>query len=160
MLRFISTGFYSGIIPFMPGTFGSAAACISWLLLHQLTASSLTAISMQLPLLLDVLILAILCLAHRWFVLPYLETSGKEDPGEVVLDEWAGCWLALMFGPLDWRWVLLQFVLFRLFDIIKPLGVKTLEKLPAPWGVLADDLLAGLYAVIGGSIAWRLIITG
>lgn len=141
----------------MPGTFGSAAACLAWFTLHQLAEESLFASAPYLPLLLDTLILTLLCLAHRWFVLPYLKASGKGDPGEVVLDEWAGCWLALMFGPADWRWVLLQFILFRIFDISKPLGVKSLEKLPAPWGVLADDLLAGLYALILGTVIWSYV---
>lgn len=144
----------------MPGTFGSAVACLAWLTLHNQLDSRLTAISAQLPLLLDVLILAAFCLSHRWFVLPYLNTQDKEDPGEVVLDEWAGCWLALMFGPTNWRWILLQFILFRVFDIIKPLGVKALEKLRAPWGVLADDLLAGFYALICGAVIWNLVIVG
>jgi len=161
MLRFISTGFYSGIIPFMPGTFGSAAACLTWLALHQLVsqfaAAPLLSAATHFPLLLVGLLLALLCLSHRWFVLPYLVANGKSDPGEVVLDEWAGCWLALMFGPADWRWVLLQFILFRIFDITKPFGIKTLEKLPAPWGVLADDLLAGLYALILGAAIWSYI---
>ena len=84
--------------------------------------------------------------------------TGKEDPGEVVADEAAGqavCYLAIplaMTGPWTaagaWIIAVSGFLLFRIFDIIKPWPANQLEKLPQGWGILADDLMAGAYAGI------------
>lgn len=75
------------------------------------------------------------------------------DPGQIVLDEAAGMLVALYgLTGLDWR-LPAAFVLFRVFDILKPFPVGWLQGLPGAWGVLADDLLAGLYALAG----WRLL---
>ncbi|MGA2672625.1 MAG: phosphatidylglycerophosphatase A [Terracidiphilus sp.] len=73
--------------------------------------------------------------------------SGREDPGFVVVDEVAGQWIALLFCPADWRHGLIALVLFRLFDITKPFPVRQLENLPEGWGIVLDDVGAGLYAL-------------
>lgn len=77
--------------------------------------------------------------------------SGHKDPGFVVIDEVAGVWIALLTAipHLDWKHILAALILFRLFDITKPFPVHLLEKLPAGWGILCDDLAAGLYAGAG-----------
>lgn len=72
--------------------------------------------------------------------------SGRKDPGFVVIDEVAGQWIALLGSPADWRHALIALVLFRLFDITKPFPVRQLEKLPEGWGIVFDDVAAGLYA--------------
>ncbi|MFH1748819.1 MAG: phosphatidylglycerophosphatase A [Planctomycetota bacterium] len=86
------------------------------------------------------------------------------DPKDFVLDEFAGQWVALLWLPLslqcDW-WTFAcvvggQFVLFRIMDIIKPPPARQLERLPAGWGILTDDLMAGVYANLVGQLAWRL----
>ncbi len=75
------------------------------------------------------------------------------DPGPIVIDEAAGMLLAL-YGVTGLGWELVAaLALFRLFDILKPLGVGALQGLPGAWGVVADDLLAGLYALA----VWRLL---
>ncbi len=73
--------------------------------------------------------------------------SGRHDPGFVVIDEVAGQWIALLFCPLDWRYALLAFVLFRAIDIVKPVPARQLERLPGGWGIVFDDVAAGLYAL-------------
>ena len=79
--------------------------------------------------------------------------GANPDPGPIVIDEAAGM-LVAMYGVSALGWHLLAaLAFFRLFDIVKPLGVNALQKLPGAWGVLADDLLAGLYALI----SWRLL---
>ena len=73
--------------------------------------------------------------------------SGRKDPQFVVVDEVAGQWIALLFSPFDWRHALIALVLFRLFDITKPFPVRQLESLPEGWGIVFDDVAAGLYAL-------------
>ncbi len=73
--------------------------------------------------------------------------SGRHDPGFVVIDEVAGQWVALLFSPVDWRHGLIALVLFRLFDIVKPFPVRRFERLPGGWGIVFDDVAAGLYAL-------------
>ena len=76
----------------------------------------------------------------------YEAHSGKRDASEVVIDELAGQWIALLVVPPDWRWWLAAFVLFRLFDIVKPGPVRMAERLPGGLGVMADDVVAGVLA--------------
>jgi phosphatidylglycerophosphatase A len=73
--------------------------------------------------------------------------SGRHDPQFVVIDEVAGQWIALLFSPADWRHALIALVLFRLFDITKPFPARQLESLPEGWGIVFDDVAAGLYAL-------------
>ncbi len=73
--------------------------------------------------------------------------SGRKDPGFVVIDEVAGQWIALLGSPADWRHALIALVLFRLFDITKPFPARQLESLPDGWGIVFDDVAAGLYAL-------------
>ena len=73
--------------------------------------------------------------------------SGRTDPGFVVIDEVAGQWIALLGSPADWRHGVIALVLFRLFDITKPFPVRRLERLPGGWGIVFDDVAAGLYAL-------------
>lgn len=72
--------------------------------------------------------------------------SGRDDPGFVVIDEVAGQWIAVLGCPADWRHALMALILFRLFDITKPFPARQLERLPAGWGIVFDDVAAGLYA--------------
>ena len=72
--------------------------------------------------------------------------SGEKDPGYVVIDEVAGMGLALLAVPKEWYFIVMAFLLFRVFDIWKPFPIRKVEKFPGGWGVMADDLLAGLLA--------------
>lgn len=73
------------------------------------------------------------------------EIWGK-DHNRVVIDEVAGMCITLLFVPLKWQYTLIGLIFFRFFDILKPLGIRKLEELPGGWGVMADDILAGIYA--------------
>jgi phosphatidylglycerophosphatase A len=64
-----------------------------------------------------------------------------------VIDEVTGQGITLLFSPVDWRHALIALVLFRLFDIVKPFPVRRIERLPAGWGIVFDDVAAGLYAL-------------
>jgi len=78
--------------------------------------------------------------------------SGRHDPGFIVIDEVAGQAITLLFCPPDWRHALIALILFRLFDITKPFPVRRLERLPAGWGIVFDDVAAGLYALVVSSV--------
>jgi phosphatidylglycerophosphatase A len=73
--------------------------------------------------------------------------SGLKDPGFIVVDEVAGQWITLIGSPFGWRSAILALLLFRLFDITKPFPIRRLERLPAGWGIVFDDVAAGLYAL-------------
>ncbi len=73
-----------------------------------------------------------------------IETTGKSDPSEVVIDELAGQWFALIALPHTIGYGIAAFVLFRIFDIFKPPPIKQLERLPGGWGVMLDDVAAGV----------------
>ena len=75
-----------------------------------------------------------------------VEKDWGKDSNRVVVDEVHGMLMALFLLPFQWQFVLAAFVLFRFFDIAKPLGVRRMEKFPGGWGVMLDDLLAGLYS--------------
>lgn len=74
----------------------------------------------------------------------------KKDPQQVVIDEIAGQFIALMFVPLNVSWwlILVGFVLFRFFDILKPYPINSMQELPGGFGVVVDDLVAGIYAAV------------
>ena len=73
---------------------------------------------------------------------------GKKDPQHVVIDEVAGQLVTLIAAPIGWKALLAGFILFRVFDVIKPPPVRSLEKLPEGTGIVVDDLGAGVYALI------------
>jgi phosphatidylglycerophosphatase A len=78
--------------------------------------------------------------------------AGRTDPGFVVIDEVAGQLIALLFCPPDWAHALIALILFRLLDITKPFPIRRIERLPAGWGIVFDDVGAGLYALIVASL--------
>ena len=71
---------------------------------------------------------------------------GKTDPPEVVIDEVAGFLLTMLLLPVSWQALVLGFFLFRFFDILKPFPIKRVERLGGALGIVADDLVAGMYA--------------
>jgi phosphatidylglycerophosphatase A len=88
-----------------------------------------------------------------WACGDHVRATGRSDPSECVIDELAGQWLAFAgisfnLGPARFQEVALAFLLFRLFDILKPWPISAAEKLPGGMGVMADDMLAGLAAAI------------
>ena len=99
-----------------------------------------------------------------------IQKTGKVDPREIVIDEFAGQSVTfLAFSVMAgenistrqvWLAAAAGFVLFRFFDIVKPWPIRRLEKLPAGWGILCDDLLAGLYAGLCLLVFNRLLIPG
>lgn len=143
----IATFFGAGLLKPGPGTWGSVAAVLLWAAYAWLAHPS------PLTLLIALLIGIALTLVFGVPAATIVEReSGRHDPGFVVIDEVAGQWIALLFCPVDWRHALIALVLFRLFDITKPFPVRRLERLPAGWGIVFDDVTAGLYALAIASL--------
>ena len=137
----IGTGFGSGFSPFAPGTAGALLATLIWFGLSYLVSSVCL-------LWLTVALILVFTLAGIWAA-NRLEVSWGEDPSRVVVDEMVGVWIALLAAPAGHVWYALgAFVLFRLFDIFKPLGIRRMESLPGGIGVMMDDILSGVYGFI------------
>lgn len=182
----VATGFGSGRLPWIPGTWGSLAGLLAWLLFTAVALTPFTTWAISHPrfphlqalaLGVEALILALL------MGLTYLavrasdrvaEDCGLKDPGFIVADEWVG--MAIALWPLRWilaqelfrfaspqglRWVpllLLPFLAFRLFDIWKPWPIRQLQDLPGGQGVVADDVVAGLYALVLTQLLFPLLL--
>jgi phosphatidylglycerophosphatase A len=136
----VATFFGIGRLRPGPGTWGSLAAVLIWLGVSRwITPSS------------HVLVLVALAMIAVLLGIPaatrVANASGVKDPQFVVIDEVAGQWVALLFAPVSWKTLLVGFILFRGFDIVKPPPVRQLEKLPDGMGIVLDDIAAGVFAL-------------
>ena len=131
----LATFFGVGLVPLAPGTAGSLVAVLSYkAALH----------SLAWPLYL--LLVAVLFSVGAGAAARHAEELGRPDPGRIVVDEVCGQLIACAFLPANWISVAVAFALFRFFDIIKPWPIRRLERLPGGWGIMADDVAAGVYA--------------
>ena len=148
----VATFFGAGYGKPGPGTWGSVAAVLLWAAFAWLAHPSPHA------LLLVLLVAIAVAIALGVPAATVAERAcGRTDPGFVVIDEVIGQWIALLASPADWRHGLIALALFRLFDIAKPFPVRRLERLPEGWGIVFDDVAAGLYALVVASILRRWI---
>ena len=144
----VATFFGAGLGKPGPGTWGSVAAVLLWSGvvwgLHPTPQTLLLVVLAGIALSIILGVPASTIAARE---------SGREDPGFVVVDEVAGQWVALLGGVASWQHALLALLLFRLFDITKPFPVRHFERLPEGWGIVFDDVAAGLYAL---GVMWLL----
>ena len=134
----IGTWFGAGLAPVAPGTFGSAATFP--------LAVVVAIIAADIGLILAAILLTIV---GYWAAETYVQATGDPDPKEIVIDEVAGQLLPLSIAPFDWLPWLAAFLLFRLFDIVKPWPCSYIDRnLHGGLGVMADDIAAGIYAAI------------
>jgi len=143
----VATFFGAGLGKPGPGTWGSVAAVLLWGLYAGLAHPTRGALVAAL----GIGIVAATALGVPAATIVERE-SGRIDPGFVVIDEVVGQWIALVGSPADWRHGLIALALFRLFDITKPFPVRRLERLPGGWGIVFDDVAAGLYALFIASV--------
>ena len=139
----IATGLGSGYFPLAPGTAGSALGLALVIAFRQ---TSLT------PLWLGVSLAAfagLLFLVGVWSAGKAERVFGRVDPGQVVIDEVVGQIITFVATPrVTWRGLLVGFILFRVFDIVKPFPAGGAERIPGGWGIMMDDLIAGLYSLL------------
>ena len=164
-----------GYLPLAPGTWGSLVGFGLYLLVRGALMKLLFDIAPRFRLNLFHLFYAViafemlvaigLTLVGVWAASRTEKMSGKKDPSKVVIDEVAGQFIALLTVPfmIDDAWwsLILAFILFRFFDIVKPYPARTLESLNSGLGIMADDVVAGVYAAIGVavvvSVRWLLL---
>lgn len=135
--KLVATFFGVGFFPFAPGTLASLVVVFLYrYFLHRLS----------LPIYAGVLVL--LFLAGIATSSHYSSELKQKDPKKIVIDEACGQLLVLFNTPGSWFSVLIGFFLFRFFDIIKPFPVKKVESISRGWGIMVDDVVAGVYAAI------------
>jgi len=159
---FIATAAGLGYLPKAPGTWGSLAGIFFYWLFTR-PAATLTDFFSRLhipitiphyPMPARLILLAGVGIAAAlvgvWSATTAANYSGQDDPQFVVIDEVSGQFLTyfLALAAANWKYLLLGFILFRLFDIWKPFPIRRAESLPGGWGIMADDWLAGVYAAI------------
>lgn len=144
--RFLATTCFSGYSPIAPGTVGSVVAFLPYILIPDFRGLLLLGVT-------------VLCyFLGVWASFRVEQDSGQHDPGQINLDEVVGQWIALLFLPKE-GWLVwgTAFILFRIFDIFKPFPVNRSQHLNGGWGVMTDDVLAGIYANLVLQILFRII---
>jgi len=148
--EYLSTLFGIGYFPKAPGTAGTLFAAIVYFALPGQWFSSL---QNSILALIAILIGSVISV----FFISKAEEGLGHDNGKIVLDEFWGYFIVVLFLPKTLIVIVAAFVLFRMFDILKPEPVNVLQKLPKGWGVMADDIMAGIYANIVLQIVFRII---
>ncbi len=136
-VHWLAFGLGSGLSPKAPGTMGTIAALpIYWFFLQDLS------------LLMYLLVLVLTSLIGIYLCDKTAKDLKVHDHGGIVFDEWVGMWITLLLVPQGWQWLLLAFVLFRFFDIVKPWPIKYFdEKVEGGLGIMLDDIVAGIIAL-------------
>lgn len=137
----VGTGLYSGYFPVFPGTVGSAAGVVLYLILVKagvLAAGSPLGWAATLV----IVYAAGVAAAHR------CEKLYGHDAKPIVIDEIWGMLISLVYLPVAWKWILAAFLLFRIFDIVKPPPARSAERVGGGLGIMLDDGVAGLYALV------------
>ena len=142
---FVATVGYCGYFPFAPGTIGSVAGLAAYLLVWWAGSPVF-----------EIAFILALFLAGVWAGTTAERYFGGIDPGPVVIDEVVGMLITLAFIPVGASGAIAGFVLFRLFDVIKPFPARRLERLHGGFGVMADDAMAAIYANISLRIVMAL----
>jgi phosphatidylglycerophosphatase A len=118
------------------GTFAAIVYCIVWFLLPAGFSNSFWQVA-----------ITFIIIAIGTWSSNNVDAFWGKDSSKVVIDEVAGMAITLLYVPVNIIFLLTGLILFRFFDIVKPLGIRQLEKLPKGWGVMADDILAGIYSL-------------
>ena len=133
MWQFAATFFYLGKLPFAPGSWGSLGALIVWIYLPS---------SYLLQMIMIIILFSIGVISSKNMA----AAMNDHDPSEVVIDEAVGMWIALFMLPHSIAIYSMAFILFRIFDIFKPSFIYRVQNLPGGWGIMMDDVLAGIIA--------------
>jgi phosphatidylglycerophosphatase A len=145
-IHLLAFGFGSGAAPKAPGTWGTLAAVLIYWPLSQLSPEHY------------LLMLLVTSVMGIYICGQTARDLGVHDHGSIVWDEFVGFWITMFAAPVGWVWVVVGFVLFRFFDIIKPWPISWIDKrITGGLGIMLDDVIAGVMAaVVLQGIAWWL----
>lgn len=136
-IHFLAFGLGSGAAPKAPGTFGTLAAIPIWYIFADWTLTNY------------LVLILVTSLVGVWLCDRTSRDLGVHDHSGIVWDEFVGMWITLIAVPAGWEWVLVGFVLFRLFDILKPWPIGWADqKVHGGFGIMLDDILAGAMAFV------------
>ena len=137
--QFIATFFYIGKLPFAPGTWGSLSALVLWYFLP-------TSVLIHCSIIITLFIVGVYSSNE------VVKEMSISDPPEVIIDEVTGMGISLFLLPHDFRLYIIAFIVFRIFDILKPTFIYRVQSLPGGWGIMIDDVLAGMFtfALVNG----------
>jgi len=145
-IHLLAFGFGSGLAPKAPGTFGTLAAIPIYLLFEPLSLTSY------------LVVLVLLSLLSFYIAGKSAQMLGVHDHGGIVIDEICGYLVTMALAPAGWQWVVLGFILFRIFDILKPWPINYLDKnISGGLGIVLDDLMAGIYALLSLELIIKLV---
>jgi phosphatidylglycerophosphatase A len=145
LITFLATGFGSGLAPFAPGTAGTLVGVVICLL------------CITLPWPMRLLIVIALSVLSIYVSEQAEKIYNKKDDQRIVIDEIVGLQITMLPVAITVLHLCVGFVLFRIFDILKPFPINNLQRLPGGWGVVIDDVGAGIYA---GAVMWLLVFGG
>ena len=133
-----ATGFYTGLWPLKgPATFASLVSAVIFFFLSNVLSNDLY-----------LSIVIILFTIFGIWSSDRTATSKDKDPSKVVIDEWVGMWITLLFLPVNFVWFMVGFLVFRYLDIFKPFGIRKIEKFSGGFGIMMDDVAAGLLGCV------------
>ncbi len=138
----IATGLGSGKWPFVaPATVGTFAALVAYWLLD------ISVFNGQGDSVWFFVLIGAVTTVGIWAT-DYIDNEGDHDPKRGVIDEWVGVWVTVLFLPVTWPWMIAGFFIFRALDILKPLGIRKIEAWPGGWGIMFDDIAAGVIGAV------------
>ncbi|GAB4169146.1 MAG: phosphatidylglycerophosphatase A [Calditrichia bacterium] len=135
IIYFVATVAGAGYSPVAPGTMGALVAIM-------------LAFFLQIPLWGIIAGIIGLTIIGTWASYSIEKNSGEEDPGLIVIDEFVGQWISIILVPVQWKYYIVAFLLFRVFDIAKPWPIRQSQYVGKGVGVMLDDILAGIYALV------------
>ncbi len=143
--KIIASGLGVGFAPIAPGTAGSILGIfLFWIINYQLTGlyyDTRIILSLNLFAVIFMLLLGV-------YSIKKVHLYWEHDASQIVIDEIVGVWIAALAIPFSWKYYLYALVLFRFFDITKPLFIKKIDHMNSDWSVMTDDVLAGIYSLI------------
>ncbi len=145
LAKMIATFFYVGYLPFIPGTFGSAAGLALFLFFKPGPVA-------------QCVFLAVFLFLGFYFSGQAEKLFKIKDPKYIVIDEVTGMFLTLLFVPLDFKLLCIGFLLFRILDTVKPYPADRLQNLPGSAGIMFDDIVAGIYANVILQVLSRMLL--
>ncbi|MEA3485166.1 MAG: phosphatidylglycerophosphatase A [Candidatus Aerophobetes bacterium] len=137
-ITFLGTGFWVGYTPLAPGTMGTLVGVGLYLVFRRILPHPLS----------YAIMIVVFTGLGVWISGKCEGYSEKKDSKVIVIDEIDGFLITMFALPFSFRFILLGFILFRVFDILKPLKIERIQKLPGGWGIMGDDIAAGVLASI------------